>query len=685
MIEPQVVENVIEAANGSIVDIISDYVSLKRRGANYIGCCPFHHEKTGSFTVSASKGIYKCFGCGKSGHALRFVMDHDHLTFVEAVKYLGKRLGIDVQEKELTPEMKEAQTKRESMSAVMDFARAEFIKNLWETDEGQTVGLPYFRHRGFRDDTIREFDLGYSMTQRNALTTAAINAGYKVEYLAETGLTILGENNYQADRFWGRVIFPIHNISGKVIAFGGRVMQTNAKTAKYLNSPENDLYHKSDVVYGIYQARNEIIKQDKCYLVEGYTDVISMHQSGITNVIASCGTSLTTNQIKLIQRFTNNMTVLYDGDFAGIKASLRGIDMILKEGMFVKVLLLPDGEDPDSFARTHSAEDFVEYINSHQTDFIQFKAQILLQDSANDPIKKSAAVNSIVDSIAVVKDIILREFYVKECAQLMDVREDAIYSVLSKKLVADAQRNSNDNYVRKAQSDLADQQSEARLSLANDKYQQTVSPQNEGTQQSELEQAAYNIAVQEARRANIVETTSLTGETIVIENPFLHEETELLRFFLKYIQHPFSYGDPPQESTVGQYIKDCLDNDKYVSKDPVFNSIMSFYDRNPKAELKKYIDSPELVWQVDRIISLTSELFELSKIHKRFGNVESEESQLDEFIPKIVSRLRLKNVEAKIEELSHELLSNDDNAELLESLTNWLNVKKELSNAIGLN
>ncbi|MCQ2200810.1 MAG: DNA primase [Bacteroidales bacterium] len=685
MIDQRVVESVIETANSSIVDIISDYVSLKRRGANYIGCCPFHNEKTGSFTVSASKGIYKCFGCGKAGNALRFVMDHDHLTFTEAIKHLGKRLGIEVQEKELTPEMKEAQTKRESMSAVMDFARAEFIKNLWETDEGQTIGLPYFRHRGFRDDTIKEFDLGYSMTQRNALTTAAINAGYKMEYLTETGLTILGENNYQADRFWGRVIFPIHNMSGKVIAFGGRVMQTNAKTAKYLNSPENELYHKSDVVYGIYQARNEIIKQDKCYLVEGYTDVISMHQSGITNVIASCGTSLTTNQIKLIQRFTNNMTVLYDGDFAGIKASLRGIDMILKEGMYVKVLLLPDGEDPDSFARTHTAEDFVEYINSHQTDFIQFKAQILLQDSANDPLKKSAAVNSIVDSIAVVKDLILREFYIKECAQLMDVREETLYSVLTKKLVADAQRNANDNSIRRAQTNLADQQSDARSSLANSKYRQTESPQNTAIPQSELEQAAHNIAAQEQQLTNIVETTTAAGETIVIENPNLHEETELLRFFLKYTQFPFSYGEPVQTSTVGQYIKDCLDKDKYLSKDPVFNNIMAFYDKNPKAELKNYIDSPDLVGQVDRIISLTSDTFELSRIHKRFGTIESETSQLDEFIPKIVSRLRLKNVEAKIEELSQELINNDNNAEALENLTTWLNVKKELSNSIGLN
>ncbi len=671
MIERAVIDSIVESANSSIVDIISDYVSLKKRGANYIGCCPFHNEKTGSFTVSPAKGIYKCFGCGKAGNSLSFVMDHDHLTFVEAVKFLGKRVGIEVKEKELTPEMKEAQSHRESLSTVMEFAHKKFISNLWDTDEGRVVGMAYFRHRGFTDNTIKEFGLGYSMQQHNAFTTDALNAGYKIEYLSETGLTIVGENNYQVDRFWGRVMFPIHSISGKIIAFGGRVMQTSAKTAKYLNSPEYELYHKSDVVYGIFQAKNEIIRQDKCYLVEGYTDVISMHQSGITNVIASCGTSLTTNQIKLIQRFTNNMTVLYDGDFAGIKASLRGIDMILKEGMNVKVLLLPDGEDPDSFALKHTAEEFVEYINSHQTDFIQFKASVLLKDAENDPQRKSAAVNSIVESIAAVQDLILREYYVKECAKLMDIREDVIYQVLQKRVVADAQRTATEQHNQQVRQNLANQQAKARASLANSFQQTTVAPTNPDTTLSGLEQAAQNIAEQQQM------------EAADFANPYFREEQEILRFFLKYMHCELSYND--KVSTVGAYIKECLECDNYKSLDPVFNSIFEFYTEKPDAPLNSYTASSNLD-MVKRVIELTSDTIELSKMHKRYGVIEPEEASLDELIPKTVSQLRYKYVQQTINDLTQRIASCTD-SEQQESLTreymNWLNVRKGIASTLG--
>ncbi|MCQ2236861.1 MAG: DNA primase [Bacteroidales bacterium] len=667
MIERSVIDNIVETANSNIVDIISDYVSLKKRGANYIGCCPFHNEKTGSFTVSPAKGIYKCFGCGKAGNALNFVIDHDHLTFVEAIKVLGKRVGIEVKERELTPEMKEAQTKRESLSAVMEYAQQKFVSNLWDTDEGQSVGMTYFRHRGFTDFTIKEFGLGYSMQQRDALTVAALNAGYKKEYLTETGLSIFGENNYQADRFWGRVMFPIHSISGKIIAFGGRVMQTSAKTAKYLNSPEYELYHKSDVVYGIYQAKNEIIRQDRCYLVEGYTDVISMHQSGITNVIASCGTSLTQNQIKLIQRFTNNMTVLYDGDYAGIKASLRGIDMILKEGMNVKVLLLPDGEDPDSFALKHTAEDFVAYINTHQTDFIQFKASILLKDAENEPLKKSAAVNSIVDSISVVQDLILREYYVKECAKLMDIREDVIYSVLTNKVVADAQRAANDKFNQNARQNLAVQQANARATLANTTGQQ---PESANGVQSGLEQAANTIALQQQM------------EAADYFNPYMREEREVLRYFLKYMHYALTVDG--KDSTVGAYVKESLDEDQYKSVDPVFNRIMAFYEQKPDATINNYTNSSDSE-MVTRVIDLISDEFSLSKMHRRFGKVEPEESKIGDLVPKTVAQLRFKFVKEKINELSQAIESCSDSAkqeELLEEYANWHAVKKNLSESL---
>lgn len=671
MIEQSVVENIIETANSSIVDIVSDYVSLKKRGANYIGCCPFHHEKTGSFTVSPAKGIYKCFGCGKAGNALKFVMEHDHLTFVEAVKFLGKRVGIEVKEKELTPEMKEAQSKRESLSTVMEYAHKKFISNLWDTDEGQSVGMTYFRHRGFTDFTIKEFGLGYSMQQRNAFTTDALNAGYKIEYLSETGLTIVGENNYQVDRFWGRVMFPIHNISGKVIAFGGRVMQTNAKTAKYLNSPEYELYHKSDVVYGIFQARNEIIRQDKCYLVEGYTDVISMHQSGITNVIASCGTSLTTNQIKLIQRFTNNMTVLYDGDFAGIKASLRGIDMILKEGMNVKVLLLPDGEDPDSFALSHTAEEFVEYINSHQTDFIQFKASVLLKDAENDPQHKSAAVNSIVESIAAVQDIILREYYVKECAKLMDIREDVLYQVLQKRVVADAQRTATEQHNQQVRQNIAKQQAEARASLENNTPFISGGQNSTNSLSSNLEQAANIIAQQQKK------------EDADFSNPFFREEKEVLRFFLKYMHNTFIFNE--KMSTVGSFIVESLKEDKFQSVDPVFNSILELYAQKPDATINTYTNSANLE-MVERVIELTSEGTTLSKMHKRFGTVENEKDQLTELVPKALAQLRFKHVKQIINDLSDKISSCLDTKQV-EQLTNdymtWLKVQKDIASELG--
>lgn len=671
MIEQSVVENIIETANSSIVDIVSDYVSLKKRGANYIGCCPFHHEKTGSFTVSPAKGIYKCFGCGKAGNALKFVMEHDHLTFVEAVKFLGKRVGIEVKEKELTPEMKEAQSKRESLSTVMEYAHKKFISNLWDTDEGQSVGMTYFRHRGFTDFTIKEFGLGYSMQQRNAFTTDALNAGYKIEYLSETGLTIVGENNYQVDRFWGRVMFPIHNISGKVIAFGGRVMQTNAKTAKYLNSPEYELYHKSDVVYGIFQARNEIIRQDKCYLVEGYTDVISMHQSGITNVIASCGTSLTTNQIKLIQRFTNNMTVLYDGDFAGIKASLRGIDMILKEGMNVKVLLLPDGEDPDSFALNHTAEEFVEYINSHQTDFIQFKASVLLKDAENDPQHKSAAVNSIVESIAAVQDIILREYYVKECAKLMDIREDVLYQVLQKRVVADAQRTATEQHNQQVRQNIAKQQAEARASLENNTPFIPGGQNSTNSLSSNLEQAANIIAQQQKK------------EDADFSNPFFREEKEVLRFFLKYMHNTFIFNE--KMSTVGSFIVESLKEDKFQSVDPVFNSILELYAQKPDATINTYTNSANLE-MVERVIELTSEGTTLSKMHKRFGTVENEKDQLTELVPKALAQLRFKHVKQIINDLSDKISSCLDTKQV-EQLTNdymtWLKVQKDIASELG--
>lgn len=426
MIDQPTIQRIIETAQ--ILDVVQDFMTLKRRGANYIGCCPFHNEKTPSFSVSPAKNIFKCFGCGVSGSPVSFVMKHENMTYPEALKYLAKKYGIQVVEKELSNEEKAQHEDSESMKIVNTFAQKFFSKTLTETEEGRMVALSYFQHRGFRPDTIEKFQLGYSPANRQALTNEAIKAGYNIKYLEKTGLTIVKEDGYKFDRFAGRVMFPIHSIAGNVVAFGGRIMTSDKKLAKYVNSPESEVYHKSNVIYGIYQAKNAIVKRDKCYLVEGYCDVISMSQSGVENTVASSGTSLTPGQISVIKRFTNNLTVIYDGDWAGIKASLRGIDLILEQDINVKVVLLPEPEDPDSFAQSHTPTELQQYIDEHEEDFIRFKTRILLKDSQNDPLKRSEVVGSIVVSISKINNAVTRSFYIKECSKLLDVKEDALYA-----------------------------------------------------------------------------------------------------------------------------------------------------------------------------------------------------------------------------------------------------------------
>ena len=423
-----------------IVDVVSEFVTLRKRGVNYVGLCPFHNEKTPSFSVSPAKGLCKCFSCGKGGNVVHFIMEHEQLSYHDALMWLARKYHIEVKERELTDEEKHAQSVRESMFVVNDFARGYFQDVLRNHPEGRAVGMAYFRQRGFRDDIIAKFQLGYCLNQHDAFAREATQRGYKAEYLTRTGLCYTRDDGTLRDRFWGRVIFPVHTLSGKVVAFGGRVLKTDAKTAKYVNSPESEIYHKSNELYGIYFAKQAIVRQDRCFLVEGYTDVISMHQSGIENVVASSGTSLTQGQIRLIHRFTNNITVLYDGDMAGIKASLRGIDMLLEEGMNIKVVLLPDGDDPDSFARKHNATDYQQYINSHEVDFIRFKTNLLLDDAGTDPIKRAGLISDIVRSIAVIPDAIVRSVYVKECSQLLQVDEKLLLAEINKLKEAQAEK-----------------------------------------------------------------------------------------------------------------------------------------------------------------------------------------------------------------------------------------------------
>lgn len=433
------IDKIIDAAR--VEDVIGDFITLKKRGANLLGLCPFHGEKSPSFTVSPAKGIYKCFGCGKSGTAVNFIMDHESLSYPEALKYLANKYGIEVVEKEISVEEKAQQNEKESLYIVMQYAQKYFTDLLLNDDLGRSVGLGYFKERGFTQAIIDKFNLGYSSDERRKFSETAVKNGYQPEYLVKTGMSILSNNHVEGtpikvtdifDRYTGRVMFPIHNISGKVIGFGGRILTSDKKMAKYINSPQTDIYDKSKTLYGLFQAKKMIIQEDTCFLVEGYTDVISMHQSGIENVVASSGTSLTVDQIKLIHRFTKNITILYDGDVAGIKASFRGIDLILEEGMNVRVLLFPDGDDPDSYSKKVTNEEFKAFIKSNSKDFISFKTSLLYEEVKNDPIKRADLIKDIVESIAVIPDAINRSVYVKECSRIMDISEQILQVEINK-------------------------------------------------------------------------------------------------------------------------------------------------------------------------------------------------------------------------------------------------------------
>ena len=464
-IDPATIERIRQSAD--VADVIGDYVSLKKKGANLWACCPFHGEKSPSFSVSPAKGIYKCFGCGKAGDSIRFIMDIEGLGYGEALRHLAKKYGIEIQETVMTDEQLQSQNERESLLIVLNYAKNYYQSNLFKHDEGQSVGYPYFKERGFSDKTINTFELGYSLESWDAFTKEALKNGYNLEVLEKAGLTIIKENeqssfgsnqNKSFDRFRNRVTFPIHNVSGKVIAFGARILKADKSQAKYLNSPETEVYHKSNVLYGIFQAKNTIRIKDVCYLVEGYTDVISLHQAGIENVVASSGTSLTIEQIRLIGRFTQNITVLYDGDSAGIKASLRGMDMILEEGLNVKLVVFPEGEDPDSYVQKIGSEDFVKHIQENATDFITFKAELSLKEAGSDPFKRAELIKDMVGSISKIPDSIKRSIFFQKTASLMQIDEQLLISESNKITIERGRQKEKDrerdNNRQRLQSDL---------------------------------------------------------------------------------------------------------------------------------------------------------------------------------------------------------------------------------------
>ena len=431
MISQTTIDNVFETAR--VEEVIGDFVVLKKSGSNFKGLSPFSDERTPSFMVSPAKQLWKDFSSGKGGSVVSFLMEHEHFSYTEAIKYLANKYGIEVEETERTDEQKEKATQKENLFVVSDYAREYFHKTLLNVEEGKAIGLSYFKERGFTQETIEKFSLGYSLDKWDAFTNTAIKKGYQLEFLEKTGLTIV-KGEKQFDRFKGRVIFPIQSMSGRTLGFGGRILTNDKKAAKYLNSPESDIYHKSDVLYGLYQAKSVISKEDNCYLVEGYTDVLQFNQSGIINVVSSSGTALTPNQIRLINRLTKNITVLYDGDDAGLRASIRGIDLILEQGMNVKVCTFPEGEDPDSFAKNNSIEILKEYLNENSKDFITFKANLLVKEADNDPIKKANTVHEIITSISKIPDDIKKEIYIQECSRLMNIEESTLYSSLAQKL-----------------------------------------------------------------------------------------------------------------------------------------------------------------------------------------------------------------------------------------------------------
>ncbi len=614
MIDHSTIERILDAAE--VVEVINEFVNLKKRGVNYLGLCPFHNEKTPSFSVSPSKGIYKCFGCGKGGNSVNFIMEHENLTYPEALKYLAKKYNIEIIEKELTEKEVEQKNEKESLLVVTDYAKKFFSDYMHNSNEGKAIGLSYFTERGFRDDIIKKFELGYSPEQRDAFTKKAIADGYKLDYLIKTGLTIEKED-YQFDRFSGRVIFPIHALAGNVIAFGGRTLRSEPKMAKYLNSPESDIYYKSKVLYGLFQAKKSIVQHDKCFLVEGYTDVISLHQSGIENVVASSGTALTVEQIRLIKRFTPNVTIIYDGDEAGIKASIRGIDLVLEEGLNVKVVLLPDKEDPDSFSKKHNASELSEYINANEKDFINFKTKLLYNEAKNDPVKRAALISDIVKSIAVIPDTILRSEYIKECSTILNVNERILYS--------------ESNKIRRKK--------------------------------------AEQIYKREAFTEQRVEKSTSTVEPVQVNTEGEIYEKEIIRLLLTYGNKTMKTGDN-EEVMTSIYILNEITSDELKLKYPLYVQIfeeVQYQIDNTNEINEKYFLSHQDNSISQFAVDILSPKYKVSKRWKRTGNfVETEEDKYAQVVKEAVLAFKNFKVQKLLEQVQDDLVNAQENQNLEE-------------------
>lgn len=647
MIDQATIDRILDTAQ--IVDVVSEFVTLRRRGVNYIGLCPFHNEKTPSFSVSPSKGVCKCFSCGKGGNVVHFIMEHEQLSYYEALKWLAKKYNIEIKEKEMTQEEKQVQNLRESLFVVNQFAMEYFQEILEKNPDGQSIGMTYFRQRGFRDDIIKKFQLGYCTDQRDAFAQAALQKGYKAEFLEKTGLCYRKEDGSLRDRFWGRVIFPIHSLSGKVVAFGGRVLSAQTKNVqmKYVNSPESEIYHKSKELYGIYFAKQAIVRQDRCFLVEGYTDVISMHQSGVENVVASSGTALTPEQIRLIHRFTNNITVLYDGDMAGIKASLRGIDMLLEEGMNVKICLLPDGDDPDSFARKHNATDFQAFINNHEVDFIRFKTNLLLEEAGKDPIKRASLISSIVKSIAVIPEEIVRSVYIRECSRLLDMSEKVLTEATSQMVKQNIENREKEQERKKLREE---RQQAIATNNAPESQPATQIPEQE------------NISIQEAPAPVIPDSYQSFIPVEGNENKvFFQREKSLIKMIIRYGEKVMCYVENEEQEQVPykviEFIAASLKEDDLQFHSPLHRKILNeaiVHENDSQFTSERFfLTHPDP--EINKLAAdMVSERYQLSKYHSKSQKIISDEERLYELIPRLLIDFKLSIVE---EEMKHTLLA----------------------------
>lgn len=622
MIKQKTIDKVFDTIQ--IEEVVGDFVDLKKRGNSLLGLCPFHNEKSPSFNVSVSKGIYKCFGCGEGGHAVDFVMKHEKYSYPEAIRYLAKKYNIEVEEDEQSEEQMLVNDRRESLLIVTNWASQLFQDSLWNSNEGESVGLSYFKDRGYRDSVLKKFEVGYSPESWDYLYSNSVKAGHQEQYLEDTGLIIKKEGGRVYDRFRSRVIFPIHNLTGRALGFGGRTLSSDKKTPKYVNSPESDIYHKSAVLYGLFFAKKAMVSADNCYLVEGYADVLSMHQAGIENVVASSGTSLTVEQIKLISRFTKNVTMLYDGDAAGVKASLRGTDMLLKEGLNVKVLLFSDGHDPDSYIQKFGPNSFQEYISKNQQDFISFKTQILLQDAAGDPVKRAGVIRDIVESIALIPDQIKASVFIRDCSVKLDIEERILISELNK--------------IRIQQSRKA---APARDSAPDGPPEDLFSDDQPRPNNQETRLSANDL-----------------------------QEQEIIRLLLQYGEMPASWLEE-KDYPIAIFILSSLQDIEFTnpSAKKIADIYTDYLNRQELPEHRVFITNPDK--EISTLtISLLSSPHNLSpnwNDDKRQIYVKSETDNLKDTILKSIYRMKKRKIDERIQKIREEMKdeSNPDNIPIL--------------------